>query len=399
VDTFSNTFALLKKAVVENKRIKNLYIDTFSTFEYTYFLKDLLGEEKRDWNWTPADASKEILGKNLISIFAPLKEFEIRIPEGPFMEFLPDLKFSVSYKKDCKDFLLRFESNGYVTFICQEKEGTYAKRVFATYCPRENFYNLLTVMTLIMTAAVYDKKNLKLLKQNFQEGCFYFSLAERIKEKLPEIKKIYRTLEKKITSDFYWKQEKMLFMDIVNPLDPQNLYLVENFPKKGFTSKYSFCINEYDKELEFNFKELEETKNKKCFYRNLSQEINLEMPEFIGISPNGNKLYPYKVFLRYNYIREKLKEEVVLRYNIKSKKLELDKNQNVSEELKKGINIFLGRELTKTFVEKVGKNLFDFCNATETKEEDMFLPIKDSFSILRKILLGACKVALLISKF
>jgi hypothetical protein len=399
VDAFSHTFALLKKAVIENKRIKDLYLDTFSVFEYTYFLNDLLGEEKRDWNWTPSDASKEILEKNLISIFAPLKEFEIRVPEGPFMEFLPDLKFALSYKKGCKDLRFRFSSNGYVTFTCQEKEALYENSIFTTYCPRENFYNLLSIMTLIMTAAVYDKKNLSLIKQNFQAGCFYFSLVERIEEKLPEIRKIYQALEKKITSNFYWKQEKMFFMDIVNPLDAKDLYSVENFPKKGFITRYSFCINEYKKELEFNFKELEEIKKKKCFYRDLSREINLKMPEFIGIYPNGNKLYPYKVFLRYNYIKEKLKEEVVLRYSIKSKKLELDKNQNVSEELKKGISIFITRELTQSFIEKVGKNLFDFCNAAKTKEEDTFSPIGDYFSIMRKILLGACKVALLISKF
>lgn len=399
MDAFNNTFALLKKAVLENRRIKDLYLDTFSAFEYTYFLNDLLGEEKRDWNWTPSDASKEILKKNLISIFAPLKEFEIRVPEGPFMEFLPDLKFGLSYKSACRELGFRFKSNGEVAFTCYEKEDISGNSVFATYCPRENFYNLLTIMTLIMTAAVYDKKNLKLFKQNFQAGCFYFSLAERIEEKLPEIRKIYQVLEKKITSNFYWKQEKMFFMDIINPLDTKNLYSVENFPKKGFITKYSFCINEYEKELEFNFKELEESKSKKCFYRNLSKEINLERPEFIGIYPNGNKLYPYKVFLRYNYIREKLKEVVVLRYNIKSEKLELDKNQNVSEELKRGINIFIESEITKTFIKKVGKNLFDFCNATKTKEVDMFSPIGDYFSIMRKILLGACKVALLISKF
>jgi len=125
----------------------------------------------------------------------------------------------------------------------------------------------------------------------------------------------------------------------------------------------------------------------------------LERPEVIKIYANENKLYPYKVVLEYNYSKEKFKEVVEFKYNLKSEKLELEKNQNVSEALKKGLAIFLASGLTESFLEKVEENLLNFCNVAKTKDATMFVPLKDYFASLRKLLFKACRVTLLLSKF
>jgi len=399
MEEVNTTFLLLKKAILENKRIKDNYIATFSAFDYTYFFNELLGEQVRDWNWKPSDVSKEIIAKDLIPIFAPLAEFEIKLPAKVFMEFLPAKKFAFTYKSDYKELCFRFKSNGYVTFTCYEKEDISGNSVFATYCPRDNFYNLLTVMTLIVLAAVYDKKNLELFKQNFQEGCFYLNLARGIEENFSEIRQRYETLEKKLKNNFSWQEENPAFINIMAAQAPQPVYLLRNFPAKGVISKYSFCINEYEQGLEFNFEELEEVKQKKCFYRNLSRKISLEIPTAIKIYAKEKKLFPYKVVLEYNYSKEKFKEVVELRYNLKSEKLELEKNQNVSAALEKGLAIFLASGLPENLLKKVEENLFNFCAAAKTKDATMFVPLKDYFASLRKLLFKACRVTLLLSKF
>jgi hypothetical protein len=395
MDNLKNTFLLLKKAIAENRRLRNIYLKVFSSFDYMYFLENLLTVEKNTYNYLPTDYSKALLEKDLISLQPPLKEFEIKIASSPYMEFLPDIKFAFSYKKEVRALTLEFNNNCYLTLTGQEGQETIKK----TYCPKDNFYDLLTVIFLLMAGGVKDKKNLELIKENFPESCFYFKAAEYVLKNLAEIKQMWRGLVKRLETSFHWQNSEMVFANIVSNCNLSKIYSLENFPEENFNTHYSFSINEYNNELEFNLRELEDAKNKKSFYRNISKESYLKIPEFIGIYPNKNRLSPYKVFLRYNLLREKNKETVVLVYNAINKKLELEKDNYFNDKLKEGVEVFQENKVLDNLVEKVGTRLLTFYGFAKTKNEEMFEPIETCFTFINKILIDSCKVLLLISRF
>lgn len=394
MNELENSFRLLKKSISKNREIKEIFIDAFSKLDYKFFSDELFPEwkEERSWEKTVFEVSKEIINKDLFLFASPAEEFEIKLQSIFYIDFLPDLKFAVDFRKQIENVTLHFNKNGFVSVFGNEGE----KKFSTILCPKDNFYNLLSLISLLMNIGACDEDNLKLIMSYFPDDCFFYKTSECVLENIEAVKTISKGITQEISNNFFLKNGTIYFPSIINQEDVTKSYTLSDFYKKGFSLNYSFVINDFLNEFEFFFKELNDL-NKKRVYNNVRDENLKELiPMFIRVYKIRNKKNPYQICFDYGD-NEKKKDFITLSYNVKENKLE-EENSDTSELYVKRVNALLSCDVVKSFFPNVEKTLTEFCTFAKKQDKNMFEPLNEYFALIKKILVNSCATRLLVAR-